>query len=221
MLDHYLQREIVYQLAHTTSLRFSELQPAGIENKLFSYHLKKVMAAGLVSKNVAGAYELTAEGKRIGKGSLGSPRRMINRAYSLLLIAIREPDTDKWLLYQRPHQPFIGKRGFVQAQPEAGRAASEVAREALLRETGLDLPLVIHAHGYMSLSTGEVLESFIHFTLLVGVTDHTTTLPTDSPYSWQTSPNFHAPDMLPTMPILAAQVQKPAGGYIDIILSTP
>ena len=46
MLDHHIQRQIVYQLAFVDSLRFGELKPDDLDNKLFTYHLKKVVSAG-------------------------------------------------------------------------------------------------------------------------------------------------------------------------------
>jgi hypothetical protein len=46
MLDHHIQKSIVYDLAFAESLRFSDLKPPELENKAFTYHLKKVMKAG-------------------------------------------------------------------------------------------------------------------------------------------------------------------------------
>ena len=92
MLDHHIQRTIVYTLAFAESLRFAELKPDDIDSKLFTYHLKKVVSAGFVTKTADGAYALTPEGRRVGKGALEKQSRMINRAYSILLLAIRRKE---------------------------------------------------------------------------------------------------------------------------------
>ena len=77
MLDHHIQRTIVYTLAFAESMRFGELKPDELDNKLFNYHLKKVIAAGYVAKNDEGLYTLTSEGKRVGKGALKKQSRLI------------------------------------------------------------------------------------------------------------------------------------------------
>lgn len=61
-IDHHLQAQIVDQLWSGTH-SFSELKPAHIENSLFMYHLRRLIARGIVEKTDAG-YRLTPEGTR-------------------------------------------------------------------------------------------------------------------------------------------------------------
>lgn len=214
MLDHYIQREIVYRLAHENSLRFGELKPDELENKLFDYHLKKVIRAGLITKNEAAQYTLTPEGRRIGKGALSSPTRMIDRAYSLLLIALKN-DRGEWLLYRRPNQPQLGLVGLPQVQPVAGENAVTTAETGLRNDTGVTASLVVHGHGYISILHGDKLESYVHFTLLTG---SVSAADIEEPYFWQADPQFASQVMLPSMPELAAMVSQNAGIYRDIII---
>lgn len=116
MLDHHIQRTIVYTLAFAESMRFGELKPDELDNKLFNYHLKKVIAAGYVAKNDEGLYTLTSEGKRVGKGALKKQSRLIDRAYSILLLCVRRESDGAWLLVRRRTQPLLGLKGFMQAQ---------------------------------------------------------------------------------------------------------
>ena len=166
MLEHHIQRQIVYALAFSEGLRFGELKPDGLENKAFDYHLKKVIVAGYVVKNEDGTYSLTSEGKRVGKGALKKQSRMIDRAYSTLLLAIRRPEDGAWLLIRRKSQPLLGLTGFMNASPIATQEATQTAAEVCKEQTGLTGTFVAHGHGYFRIYRDGGLESFIHFTLL-------------------------------------------------------
>lgn len=62
-LDHHLQSQVVQQLVHHGEQSFSQLKPDGVENSLFMYHMRKLIARGIVAKT-AGGFALTAEGAR-------------------------------------------------------------------------------------------------------------------------------------------------------------
>ncbi len=217
MLDHHIQRSIVYQLAFATSLRFSELQPDDVDNKLFTYHLKKVMVAGYVSKNDEGLYELTAEGRRMGKGVLKKESRLIGRAYSTLLLAIRRESDGAWLLYTRRTHPMINLTGFMHAQPGTTATTLETAALECQQKTGLTGVFRVHGHGYFRVYHADQLESFTHFTLLV-CDNATGELTQDSEladYHWELQPDFEAPQMLPNMQVLYDMYAGPAGTFIE------
>lgn len=217
MLDHHIQRAIVYKLAFAPSLRFGELKPDDIENKLFTYHLKKVVSAGYVAKNEDGEYTLTAEGRRIGKGALDSDTRLIDRAYSTLLLAIRRKSDGAWLLYKRHTHPMIGLAGFMHAQPSAEESVTETAAKECRLATGLTGEFTVHGHGYFHVYRDEQLESFTHFTLLVcddiqGELSQNSTL---ADYYWEQKPDFNGPHMLPNMLTLYAMTASPAGSFVE------
>ena len=89
MLEHHIQKSIVYKLAFSSGMRFSELQPADLDNKLFDYHLKQVIRDGLVEKGEDGLYRLTSEGRRIGVGAVDKHFAELDRAHSVLFLIIR------------------------------------------------------------------------------------------------------------------------------------
>lgn len=216
MLDHHIQRQIVYQLAFADSLRFSELQPADLENKLFTYHLKKLVVAKLIVKLADGSYSLTSEGRRMGKGVLRREQKHVDRAYSILLLAIRRGDD--WLIFKRHTHPLIGLSGFMQARPIADELATKTAMRTCKEQTNLDGRFTVHGHGFFRMYRNDELESFINFTLLI-CTDTTGDLVTRSEfgeYQWQASPDFLGPDMLPNMQILHKMCEDPAGQFADM-----
>lgn len=215
MLDHHIQRRIVYQLAFVDSLRFAELQPDDLENKLFTYHLKKVLAAGFVVKQPDGSYALTPEGRRVGKGALEREHKYINRAYSVLLIALKKDDS--WLLFKRQTHPLIDLYGFMQAKPSATEPILATAEKTCRSETGLGATFSVHGNGYFRMYKGDALESFIHFTLVIG-SDITGELRQNSEfgeYEWMMSPDFSSSDMLPSMQTLYEMCESPAPLFVD------
>ena len=50
--------------------------------RAFTYHLKKVIKAGLVEKQDDGHYTLTMKGRRVGKGALKKESRLLDRAFN-------------------------------------------------------------------------------------------------------------------------------------------
>lgn len=220
MLDHYIQRTIVYELAFTDSLRFGELQPDGIENKLFDYHLKKVVAAGLVKKTIDGRYTLTSEGRRIGKGALKNQKRLVDRAYSIILMAVRRKSDGAWLLYRRTNHPLIGLVGLMQAQPIATETVQQTARRACKDNTGLICDFSVHGHGYFKFFKADELESYIHFTLMVCDSVDGDINTGNSGYFWDSNPDSESSEMLPTMKALVAMCLDKPGGFIDQTINT-
>lgn len=205
MLDHHIQKNILYRLAFADSLRFSELKPDDIESKLFTYHLKKVIISGLVEKTPDGTYRLSPEGRRVGKGALLKDSRMINRAYSIIIMAVRRESDGAWLLSKRTTQPLLGLSGFMQTQPLPGTDSLPLASDSLHQKTGLAGDFEWISSGFFTIYKDELLESYIHFTLLL-CEKATGELSQNDPlgeYYFDESPNFSDPSMLPTASVLA------------------
>lgn len=205
MLDHHIQRAIVYRLAFSPQLRFSELKPGDIENKLFDYHLKKVVKAGLVAKDSSGLYALTSHGRKLGIHVVNNARALTDQAYSVLFLVIRRQSDGAWLLYRRKVHPLLGRVGFMHAVPNASEATLVTARSAVKQQTGIDCQFNALGSGYFRVFEGDDLESFTHYSLLVCETATGELKPNDefADYFWESKPNFVAADMLPNMPQLS------------------
>lgn len=204
MLDHHLQRSIVYRLAFSPELRFSELKPDEVENKLFNYHLKKVVSAGLVAKQDDGAYALTPEGRRLGTRVLDKQMAVIDRPQSVLFLAVRRKSDKAWLLYRRKTHPLRGQIGFMHCTPVANKDAVKSAAVDCLEKTGISATFRVLGSGYFRVYRDSELESFTHFTFLVSV-DATGELVQDdefAEYFWAENPDFSDADMLPNMKTL-------------------
>lgn len=204
MLDHHLQRAIVYRLGFTDSLHFSELKPDLVENKLFTYHLKKVVAAGLVTKQSDGTYALTPEGRRLGIRVLDKQSAVIDQPESVLFLAIRRKVDDAWLLYRRKTHPLRGKVGFMHCTPLASQQSVGTAAVACLEKTGLTASFQVLGGGFFRTYRGEALESFTNFTFLLSDDAEGELQQADefAEYYWADKPDFAAMDMLPNMKTL-------------------
>jgi ADP-ribose pyrophosphatase YjhB (NUDIX family) len=204
MLEHHIQRKIVYRLALTPSLKFSELKPDTIENKLFTYHLKKVVAAGLVEKNEDGHYALTPQGRLLGVHVLERTEAMVDRAYSVLFLVIRRKSDGAWLLYKRGSHPLYGRVGFMHATPNAHESSIQTAARVCKEHTGIDAHFSALGSGFFRVFERDELESFTNFTLLV-CEDASGELDSDdelAEYFWADSIDQERPTLLPNMPTL-------------------
>lgn len=205
MLDHHLQRSIVYRLALSHELHFSDLKPDTIDNKLFTYHLHKVEKTGLVSKNKAGLYSLTPEGRRLGVRVLQSQKALIDQPESVLFLVIRGKSDGAHLLYKRKVHPLIDRVGFMHTTPNATEDTTKTAKKACKYITGLDCTFSVLGGGYFRVYEEDNLESFTHFSLLVCEDAKGELVQNDdyADYYWEESPDFSHKSMLPNMPTLA------------------
>jgi hypothetical protein len=221
MLDHHIGRTIVYRLAFADRMRFSELQPDAVENKLFSYHLKKVVSSGYVQKNDDGTYSLTPEGRRLGIRVLDSQMSAVDRADSVLFLAIRRQGDKAWLLYRRKTHPLINRVGFMHASPIAAESTAQTATRVCLDKTGIAASFTVLGSGYFRVFEQDKLESFTHFTFLVGDDATGDIVQNDSTaeFYWDADPDFTTSDMLPNMKLLGNAHKTNQLFYIEETLS--
>lgn len=217
MLDHHIQRSLVYKLALSSGLRFSELKPEGIENKLFDYHLKKVMNEGLVEKTSEGLYQLTHKGRRTGSRILDKTEAIVDRAYSVLFLVIRRKKDASWLLYTRKTHPLKDRVGFMHAAPNATEFSTQTATKDCQQKTGLECEFSVQGSGYFRVYEGDELESFTNFTLLVCEDAQGELAAQDShaEYKWVKDPDFSDGSMLPNMQILSELYLKGESFFVE------
>jgi hypothetical protein len=205
MLEHHLQKSIVYSLAFSNGSRFSELKPDDLENKLFDYHLKAVVSGGYVEKGEDGLYRLTTEGRRLGIRAFQKQQETADRAESILFLVIRNKPSGDWLMYRRSIHPLLGKVGFMHAVPKLDLSLSEAANIECLAKTGLKCDFHALGSGYFKTYEGQNLESYVNFTLMVSETAQGELIQNHerAEYFWVSDPDFGAPEMIPNMKVLS------------------
>lgn len=217
MLDHHIQRTIVYQLVLAESLRFSELRPDDIENKLFTYHLNKTIQSGIVEKTTTGEYSLTPDGKRLGARVLEDQRQVAFKPHSILFLVIRRKEDGAWLLYRRKVHPLKDKTAFMHASPVSDMSTSAAAQAECQLKTGLSCNFLPLGGGYFRMFQKDQLESFTHFSLLVcnDAKGELTPNHERAGYFWQSEPDFLATDMVPNMSLLVELYRKKRPFFVE------
>jgi hypothetical protein len=205
MLDHHVQRAIVYRLAFSEGLRFSELKPDTLENKLFDYHLKKVVAAGYAMKGASGLYSLTPEGRLLGIRALDKQQALADQAESVLFLIIRQAADGAWLFYKRGTHPMLGYSGFMHASPNAHEDSTITAAKSCLEKTGLRGDFTALGGGYSRIfnKSGE-LQSFTNFSLLFcnNIVGELSAEDAFADYRWELSPDFADAQLFPSTVML-------------------
>lgn len=132
---HHIQKSIILNLARTSPLRFSELQPPRIPNNTFSYHLKKLTAGGYVELTSSGymptrkALKLVAYGVNTNKAP--STPMMISMVYV-------ENGDGEVLLMSRDHRPFQGWRCLPSGLVHRGETLDQAASREMFEKTTID-----------------------------------------------------------------------------------
>jgi hypothetical protein len=100
--------------------------------------------------------------------------------------------------------------GFVHGEPLLRKNVCDTATTVLLERTGLSARFIPRGAGYVRIFKGEEQESFTQFTLLEAqdVTGELVPKLHNGENSWVESPDFSAPDMLPSMADLVTKLDE-------------
>lgn len=219
MTEHHLQKQIIAALVEAETARYADLKPKHIDGNTFTYHLHSLEKQKFIIKNSDGLYELTNKGKLYGINSSLKKAELFEQAHSIILLSIR--DGNSWLLRKRLVQPLYGKIGFIHGEPVAGETILEAATRTLARRTDLEGTFAVKGSGYICMNHADELVAYSHFTL-VEVGDVRGKLKEADSHGeniWLEQPDFNSPDMIPSMPALAAELEKPGIFFVDLSYS--
>ncbi len=157
---HYIQRDILRQLARTANNErsFGELKPSGIENNLFSYHLKQLVNDGLVIWR-QNQYRLSADGVRY-VGAVSRTNLDMLPQPKLFCLLLLQNDAGEFALHRRHAQPFVGSYTFPGGIVFFGETAQEVVNRQLNEKIGCIIPTI--DRGMASLRLGDQHEVLSH-----------------------------------------------------------
>lgn len=134
-----IRRDIIARLKNADALRYAQLKPdADIPNDLYNYHLKKLVADGLIEKADDG-YRLSLAGQR-HVADVHHTSDQDNRLFkfNVLLIVTRIIDGKLYVLNQRrTSQPSYGIVGIPGGTVLKSEPLLDGARRKLHQETGL------------------------------------------------------------------------------------
>lgn len=164
---HPVQANILVTLLFKSKTRFSILNVLKIPNDHFTFHLKRLIASGLVKKVEDGKYQLTRKGKEFAN-RFDTENIEIERQAKIgvLVVCVKnEKRTRSFLIQKRLKEPYYGFHGFVTGKVRWGETVEETARRELKEETGLSGQLkflgIRHKMDYDK--KGELLEDKFFF----------------------------------------------------------
>jgi 8-oxo-dGTP pyrophosphatase MutT (NUDIX family) len=132
---HFIQRKILSDLLFGNQLKYSQLKPTDMEGSQFTFHINKLIDAGLVSKS-DNQYILTAKGKNIANTfDIDSKNPGKQAKHSVVFCAFDR--NDKTLIYTRKKNPFYNHQGYPTGKVMYGESILETAERELHEETGL------------------------------------------------------------------------------------
>lgn len=137
---HGVQVSIVTTLRAATRARYSELlRVSGVEGDRFKYHLKALVKAALVQKDIDGLYILTASGKEFTNRLDKQTGREIAGPKASMLLVVQSVHAGEtfYLAHQRQREPFYGFWGIASAPIVRGVPLDDAAARAICHQTGL------------------------------------------------------------------------------------
>ena len=142
---HKIQSDILCRLLFKQQAKFAELSNGELTNDHFTFHIKKLLELGMISKNASGAYELTSRGKEFANRFDTELKQFEKQAkLGVLVTCVRnETGVDEYLVQKRLKQPFYGFYGFMSGKIGQGEMVAETAARELEEEAGLKAELTL------------------------------------------------------------------------------
>jgi len=137
-IDNY-QSRILHELTYHKTSSFNQLWNKEGRSNNFSYHITKLVSAGLIKKNERGLYQLTTKGKkRVAYMESFTGNRCELPIVAVIMIIT---DKDQVLLINRKKEPFYGFWAAHGGKLRTTNYIMEQAEESIKKETGLKCDL--------------------------------------------------------------------------------
>lgn len=158
---HHVQKSIILNLARTSPLRFTELQPPHIPNNAFSYHLKKLIDGNYIELGRGGYIATRKALKLVVFGASDNQRQPTP---SLLTMVYVENLEGEILLINRNQKPFQGWYSLPSGLIHQGETPEKAARREIYEKTGLAAGGPLQAAGVLDVRYVEeaTQDIFVH-----------------------------------------------------------
>ena len=174
---HPLRKKILSELILSLGLPFSKLKPKDTESNIFMYHLKQLIADGLVLKDPEGKYALTFEGKIFADylSFKSFHPRLQPKIVTMIVCKNRKGEL---LLYKKKRQPFLGMITFPFGKIHLGESVLAAASREILEKTGIKGRLEREGIVYMTILQGDKILSSMLCHVFAGTSSRSRTLQT-------------------------------------------
>jgi ADP-ribose pyrophosphatase YjhB (NUDIX family) len=137
---HRYQKHILDLLRGSDHLRYSELQPDGVESSHFKYHLDGLLREGLVLRIDRGVYALSDSG-RATVDHLSAGRIQPQRTPKVITYVLLK-DQHTYYLQRKDKEPYRGLVNMVGGKLHEGEHGDQAALREVAEKTGYIIPAV-------------------------------------------------------------------------------
>lgn len=165
---HQIQAQILKKLLLSEGARFAQIKPDGIPSDQFTFHIKRLLENGIITKE-GDLYHLTLAGKEYANRfdiDSGPVKTEKQAKLGVLVIAFRDTNgVREYVAQERLKHPFFGYRGFISGKIKWGERVVDTAERELKEETGLTAKVKHHSiyHEHIYATSGELLEDKYFF----------------------------------------------------------
>lgn len=143
---HPAQSSTLFELRHTKRARFSDLlRTTTLTSDSFKFHLRKLTALGLITKDDDGLYILTPRGKEFANrlDEKTGMQIMQPKCSMLLMVASVRHGETVYLAHMRQREPFYGFWGIGSAPVVRGMSLVDSATHELKKQSGIDAKFTV------------------------------------------------------------------------------
>ncbi len=170
-----IQLKILSALLFNPTARFKELNKDFMSTDNFSYHIRTLLASGLIKKS-GQRYSLTSKGK-MEAGKIDTTVHKIEKQPKVSVILIPHKTIngeEQFLIQQRTKEPYFGYWGFIAGKIKFGETLNITAERELGEESGIGgefkFRYEIHEMVYDKKTGDQLEDKFFHIIEVVNLT---------------------------------------------------
>jgi 8-oxo-dGTP pyrophosphatase MutT (NUDIX family) len=135
---HQIQASILKELLFNNGSNFTSLNKLGLSNDHFTFHIKRLLAEGIIEKR-SRLYFLTQKGKTFASKLDVDALVIEKQGGPSVTVTAKKMIKGKphYLVQQRLKEPFFGNFGFINGKIRFGEYSKDTANRELLEEAGL------------------------------------------------------------------------------------
>jgi predicted transcriptional regulator len=136
---HKAETHILRIARRSKTARFSDLmKPTELTSDSFKFHLRKLVQAGHLTKQLDGTYTLTPAGKEFAN-ALDRDRHAVRKQpkLSVMIVLADDQTPGRYLFHERLRNPFWGYWGLLSGPIRWGETPEQCASRELAKQTGL------------------------------------------------------------------------------------
>ncbi len=138
VLEKHERQKIFELFSKSLSLKFNELEKlSGIRSNELSYHLKKLIDDGLITKK-EDEYILTRKGETTAERITHFTGKEVGH---MVVVIIAVTKDDKILLFKREKRPFKGYWGMIGGKTKLDESIPEAVKREVEEETGIKIDI--------------------------------------------------------------------------------